>query len=113
MRTSLTARQLRTILTPLEKRLADWARARPGEQPDRQPVHTVYGGAHLFKAKTTPRLGELALESFKTFGKNPVEFALGVGFVAPPELTGVDANALANAYASDPELLRQRHPPEG
>jgi len=82
----------------------------PGEPSARQPVHTVYGGAHLFKAKTTPRLGELALESFKTYGKNPVEFALGVGFVAPAELTGVDANTLANAYASDPEALRQRHP---
>ena len=22
----------------------------PGERTDRQPVHTVYGGAHLFKS---------------------------------------------------------------
>jgi citrate lyase beta subunit len=36
----------------------------PGERPDRQPVHTVYGGAHLFRAGTTQKLGELALESF-------------------------------------------------
>ena len=28
----------------------------------RQPVHTVYGGAHLFEAGTARRLGELALE---------------------------------------------------
>lgn len=34
----------------------------PGERPDRQPVHTVYGGAHLFSADTSKRLGELALE---------------------------------------------------
>ena len=32
----------------------------PGERPDRQPVHTVYGGAHLFAATTPGRLGELA-----------------------------------------------------
>ena len=32
----------------------------PGESPDRQPVHTVYGGAHLFTANTAERLGELA-----------------------------------------------------
>jgi hypothetical protein len=24
----------------------------PGDKPDRQPVHTVYGGANLFKADT-------------------------------------------------------------
>jgi citrate lyase beta subunit len=36
----------------------------PGEGPDRQPVHTVYGGAHLFRAGTAQKLGELALESF-------------------------------------------------
>jgi citrate lyase beta subunit len=30
----------------------------------RQPVHTVYGGAHLFKATTFARLGELARRSF-------------------------------------------------
>ena len=28
-------------------------RAYPGERAARQPVHTVYGGAHLFKADTT------------------------------------------------------------
>ena len=33
----------------------------PGERPDRQPVHTVYGGAQLFSSDTTGRLGELAL----------------------------------------------------
>jgi citrate lyase beta subunit len=32
----------------------------PGERPDRQPVHTVYGGAHLFASTTPGRLGELA-----------------------------------------------------
>ena len=32
----------------------------PGERPDRQPVHTVYGGAQLFSANTIAKLGELA-----------------------------------------------------
>lgn len=34
----------------------------PGERPDRQPVHTVYGGAQLFSAATATRLGELAID---------------------------------------------------
>lgn len=32
----------------------------PGERPDRQPVHTVYGGAHIFASTSAARLGELA-----------------------------------------------------
>ena len=31
----------------------------------RQPVHTVYGGAHLFKADTAPRIGQLALAALE------------------------------------------------
>ena len=33
----------------------------------RQPVHVVYGGAHLFKADTAARLGRIALASFEKF----------------------------------------------
>jgi citrate lyase beta subunit len=33
----------------------------PGDGPERQPVHTVYGGAHLFTAGTAGRLGELSM----------------------------------------------------
>lgn len=52
----------------------------PGDRSARQPIHTVYGGAQLYKAETTRRLGELALASFATFAATPAELALGVGF---------------------------------
>jgi hypothetical protein len=39
----------------------------PGDGPERQPVHTVYGGAHLFRSDTASKLGELALESLQTW----------------------------------------------
>lgn len=39
----------------------------PGEGPERQPVHTVYGGAHLFRSDTAGKLGELALDSLQTW----------------------------------------------
>src|SRR5436305_10453676 len=35
----------------------------PGESNRRQAVHTVYGGAHLFRADTAQRLGPVALRS--------------------------------------------------
>jgi len=33
---------------------------------DRQPVHTVYGGAHLFKPDIAARFGAIALETLRT-----------------------------------------------
>jgi citrate lyase beta subunit len=47
----------------------------------RQPVHTVYGGAHLFKADTARRLGERALAVLDQHGSDPAIFtkALGLG----------------------------------
>ncbi len=35
----------------------------PGDSAARQPVHTVYGGAHLFRANTAENLGKAALKS--------------------------------------------------
>jgi hypothetical protein len=47
----------------------------PGDKPDRQPVHTVYGGANLFKADTCIKMGEIALKNLKTYAPNFVELA--------------------------------------
>ena len=54
----------------------------PGERALRQPVHTVYGGAHLYKAETTQRLGALALASMNAYARSPSELARGVGFAS-------------------------------
>jgi citrate lyase beta subunit len=47
----------------------------PGEGPDRQPVHTVYGGAHLFTSDTAGRLGELSLAALERWAPNPGDLA--------------------------------------
>lgn len=47
--------------------------------PDRQPVHTVYGGAQLFKAETPSRLGQLALELIRNYTPDASSFAECLG----------------------------------
>ena len=47
----------------------------PGEAPGRQPVHTVYGGGHLFRADTAARLGAVAREALAEYA--PDAQALG------------------------------------
>jgi citrate lyase beta subunit len=51
----------------------------PGELPERQPVHTVYGGAHLFAAGTASRLGQLALDSMRLWAPGPEDLAAIAG----------------------------------
>ena len=45
-----------------------------GDREDRQPIHTVYGGANLFKSNTTQVLGNVALKSLLHYASNFVEF---------------------------------------
>jgi citrate lyase beta subunit len=61
------------------------ARARTGESAERQPVHTVYGGAHLFRADTAPRLGSRALEALERYAPDAATLANALGTDAHAE----------------------------
>jgi hypothetical protein len=82
----------------------------PGDRAARQPVHTVYGGAQLYKAETTKRLGELALTSFEAYAPNALELATGVGYLTPAALVGLDSVSLAERYQADAAELRRMSP---
>jgi citrate lyase beta subunit len=87
-----------------------WARLYPGDASARQPIHTVYGGAQLYKAETTQRLGELALRHLAAFAPDAVSLARGVGFVSPVAFDGQDAGALRAAYEQDAAAFRKARP---
>jgi len=74
MTTSLSPETIQRITQQLRPSLASFAKRFPGETGRRQPVHTVYGGAHLFKADTAVRLGQLALRSFEGFAPDAATF---------------------------------------
>src|SRR6185437_4131625 len=48
-------------------------------EPMRQPVHVVYGGAHLFKSDTTSKLGELAQRALAEYAPDAATLAEAVG----------------------------------
>jgi len=77
--TSLPESTLRDLTARLKSVQEAFARHYPGETGTRQPVHTVYGGAHLFKSDTTKKLGELALRSVDLYAPDPTSFAEAVG----------------------------------
>jgi citrate lyase beta subunit len=55
------------------------AKAFPGDAGDRQPVHTVYMGAHLFAADSAQRLGAQAIAALEECAPSPAIFAKALG----------------------------------
>ena len=79
MKTSLTAGDTREALARLTQANRAFAEAYPGDRADRQPVHSVYGGAHLFTAAMAAKLGETALASLEDYAPDPGTFARAIG----------------------------------
>lgn len=102
--------QAATQMTALERANQAFAAAYPGETAARQPVHTVYGGAHLFSAETCQRLGELARDSMGAYGPDPITFATGVGFLSPQALAGRSAAELRQRFSAEPEVMQRQDP---
>src|SRR5436305_622189 len=75
MRTTLTEESTREIAERLGEANRVFASAYPAATLRRQPVPTVYGGAHLFKADTTPRLGALARRALDSYAPDFASFA--------------------------------------
>src|ERR1035438_2077647 len=55
-------------------------------ESERQPVHTVYGGAHLFKAEIASTLGAMALETMRAYAPDPTTFADFIGWQGDEEV---------------------------
>lgn len=75
MKTSLSQDAVGNLAAPLQLANLQFAARYPGETGHRQPVHTVYGGAHLFKSDSAARLGALARRSLDQFAPDFVVFA--------------------------------------
>src|SRR5437867_5866368 len=55
----------------------------PGELAKRQPVHTVYGGAHLFRADAAQKLGRAALSALQEYAPDASSLADAIGIDHP------------------------------
>jgi len=74
-RTSLSLATTKALLSPLSKAWKNYVAGFPGDPEERQPVHSVYGGAHLFRADTAKKLGELSLKALRESAPAPASFA--------------------------------------
>jgi len=88
--TTIPDKALLTIVDALDKGNVRVAAQFPGDSAARQPVHVVYGGAHLFTADAAEKLGAVALRVLQEH--------------AP------DAAALAAAIEIDPAVAARLYP---
>jgi citrate lyase beta subunit len=86
-RTTLGPESLSQLAARLQDSNAEFARRYSGESTRRQPVHTVYGGAQVFRSDSAPKLGALALESLEEFAPDSEVF--GKVLDLPKSLAGV------------------------
>ncbi|MBA3515071.1 MAG: phosphoenolpyruvate kinase [Pyrinomonadaceae bacterium] len=113
MKMSLSIDSLRDTAARLQQANNDFARKYPGEIGRRQPVHTVYGGAHLFKADSAQRLGALARRSMDQFAPDFLVFGKAIGLPGTVDLPDSikDARDLSQRLEVNPdEVLRENKP---
>jgi citrate lyase beta subunit len=84
----------------------------PGPADLRRPVHTVYGGAHLFAHDVAGKLGDRARRHLEEWAPDFATFARAVGLTGSDRLPSVTAERqrLAARIGAEPEAVRRSEP---
>jgi len=69
-----------TLFNSLKEANTAFQKIYTGDRSERQPVHTLYGGANLFKYDSAKALGERALEILQTYAPDHKVFGRVFGF---------------------------------
>lgn len=67
MELSIPQQEQDAILNELKVSNLAFQKTYPGDKPDRQPVHTVYGGANLFSHDTAEKMSKVAVKNLITY----------------------------------------------
>ena len=110
MKTSLPEKSIAGIIAHLPQSDAI-ARPQAAQTEYRQPVHTVYGGAHLFRRDTMRKLGELAQRSLHDAAPDFISFARAFNLEGAASLPdeAAAAAALTSRLKQDAEAVRQKN----
>ena len=80
MQMSFTPQLTESVLSALRTANSAFLKMYPGVSEARQPVHTVYGGAQIFKSDTAEKLGATALRALEENAPTFVDFAIALEF---------------------------------
>jgi citrate lyase beta subunit len=111
MKKSLSDESIKQISETLRTANLAFMQNYPGETGRRQPVHTVYGGAHLFKSDSAPRLGQVAERALQEYAPDFVIFAQALVLPNVEQLPDVLSYAqdLKARLESNPDAVREEN----
>ena len=100
------------LLTSLSTANRKFQQIYPGDKPERQAVHTVYGGANLFKADTCVRMGGIALKNLQTYSPDFITLAQVLKLEGHEELPDEEKKKekLVKKLGKMEESERKQHP---
>src|SRR2546423_5180689 len=84
--TSFEPDEIARISAALSDANKAFMRSYPGESNRRQAVHTVYGGAHLFRADSAQKLGTVALRSLEEYAPDANTLCSAIGIDASEKI---------------------------
>lgn len=99
---SLPANEINRLLAGLEGAWAEHRRRHPGDAERRQPVHTVAGGAHLFRRDTAAKLGRIARAYLDRYAGDPGGLRDALGGALPARLADVVYARVREKLAREP-----------
>ncbi len=100
MKQTLAPEEVQMVLAQIAEANRDFAKRFPGDSDRRQPVHTVYGGAQVFRSDTAPRLGALARRSLEEYAPEAGDFARALGL--PGTLAATIYDRVAEKLSREP-----------
>ena len=74
----------------------------PGDKPERQPVHTVYGGADLFKSDSAQKMGLVAMKALKTYAPDAATFGKAIGLSDNSNLASIVYDKVIQKLEQEP-----------
>lgn len=111
MSTSIPAKKKDELFTKLKEANTSFQQIYPGDRTERQPVHTLYGGANLFKYDAAKSLGLRALEIFNIYAPDFVSFGKAFGLDGIENIdTKLSVEDIRKKYETLSTQERKNHP---
>ena len=112
MKLTFTTADTAPILSDLKTANIGYQHIYIGDSANRQPVHTVYGGANLFTHDTAARFSAASLKSLRTYAPNFAVLARVIGLEGGGNLPTdtMKIALLAQQLADMSDAERRQHP---
>jgi citrate lyase beta subunit len=103
--------ELNPVLEELKAANLTFQKTYPGDKPDRQPVHTVYGGANLFAHDTAEKISKVAVKNLTTYAPDFTVLAKVLKLTGYEKLptSEKDIASLSSTLESMDEAARKNH----